>query len=90
MLSEKELLDVVSDIARAEELQLPGFARQQYVIALAIGRASQSPPPIWIWLLVKVLEALIPEILEWLKARYGDAWPAKVADYLTQGRLPWA
>lgn len=90
MLTDRELLDLVSDIAAAEDLPVPGFARQQYVIALAIGRASKSPPPVWIWLLVKVLEALIPEILDWLKARYGDAWPTQLAEFLTAGKLPWA
>jgi hypothetical protein len=90
MLSNQELLAIVSDIAHAEELPIPGFARQAFVIAQAIQRAHQSEAPVWIWLLVKMLEQLIPAILDWLKARYGDAWPTKISDFLRQERLPWA
>ena len=66
------------DMAEAENLQVPGIAKHHWVVARQIQRYSKSPPPTWVWLLVTLLEKVIPIVLEWLRKNYGDSWPAKV------------
>lgn len=88
-LSNDDLLALVTDIAVAEAHDIPGPAREAWVIASALGRKTHSPPPVWIWLLMKMLELVVPEILDWLKKRYGEAWPAHTLAAVKQGKLPW-
>lgn len=88
-LSNDEMIALVRDIALAEQHALPGPAKEAWVVASALGRKSESPPPVWVWLLMKMLELVIPEILAWLKQRYGEAWPTHTLEAIKQGRLPW-
>jgi len=89
MLTHNDLLDLCLDLCAAEQLLLPGPARQAWVIASQTIKRAQSPPPVWIWFATLLLEKLIPILLEWIKARYGTDWTAKIHDKLKAGQLPW-
>lgn len=84
-----EITALLEDIAAADALDIPGFARQQWVIASQIIRSRQSPPPVWIYLLTVALEKLIPLIVSWLQNHYGDEWPQKLRNLLKEKKLPW-
>lgn len=87
--TDADLRDLLMDMCVAEASAVPGIARQAFVIAHAAMRAAKSPPPVWIWLIVVMLEKIIPVILDWLKKKYGDDWPTKTIEALSKGRLPW-
>lgn len=89
MFRHDELLDLVGDICAAEQMNLPGPARHAWVLAHQIIKRAQSPPPVWIWFLILILEKLIPALLDWLKKKYGDEWLQKVSNKLKTGLLPW-
>ncbi|MDP2323894.1 MAG: hypothetical protein Q8N51_07680, partial [Gammaproteobacteria bacterium] len=74
-ITDADLRDLLRNMAVAESAAIPGVARQCLVIGQAVTRKSQSPPPVWIWLLVIALEKGIPLLLEWLKKHYGEEWP---------------
>jgi len=88
-ITHDHLLQLLADIVSAEELPVPGVARQQWVIASTLSRLTHSAPPIWVWLVVRLLEALIPEVIAWLKGHYGDQWRSATASAIARGRLPW-
>lgn len=88
-LNDDDLRALLEDITNAEKLSLPGPAKQTWVIACQLQRHTQSLPPTWAWLLVKLLDVLIPILIEWLKHKYGDNWITKTKDTLELDRLPW-
>lgn len=88
-LTTDDLTSIALDIIDAETAQLPGPAKHAYVVAAACNRASKSPPPVWVWVLITVLDKLIPLVIDWLKKRYGQEWPDKLKIDLAQGMLPW-
>jgi hypothetical protein len=81
--------DLLEDLVAAESLPLPGFAKQNYAIACQVNRHTQSPPPAWIFLLIRALEVIIPELIKWLKDHYGTTWAGKLAALLSEGKTPW-
>lgn len=87
--TDTDLRDLLMDMCVAEAAGVPGIARQSLVIVQAAMRKAKSPPPVWIWLLTVMLEKVIPIILAWLKAKYGDEWPTKTITALSKGLLPW-
>jgi hypothetical protein len=89
MFTDDELRTIIQDIATAESFPLPGPAKQGWVIAQQINRRCTSPPPVWIWLIAKAMEAIIPALLDWLKTKYGDNWLTKITDSLGAKKLPW-
>lgn len=84
-----DLNTLTEDILEAESQAVPGFARNHWVIARQIQRHCTSPPPIWISLVVALLERLIPLVLDYLKHKYGDNWPSAAAKALADKTLPW-
>jgi len=86
---DKDIYSILRDICIAENYGIPGPAKHAWVVAEQIRRHTTSPSPIWIWLLIKLLDTLIPEIIEWLKKKYGDKWPEKVLPSIEAGALPW-
>lgn len=88
-LTDDELRDLIGDIAAAESLELPGPAKQVWVIAEQTHKRALSPQPTWIFLLVRLLEMIIPELLDWLKTKYGKDWPERTLAALKNGYLPW-
>lgn len=89
MLNDKQLGALLQDICYAESLNLPGVGKHNWVVASQILQNSQSPPPIWIWLLVKLLETLIPAVLDYLKQKFGADWPTTTMTKISKGQLPW-
>jgi hypothetical protein len=89
LLSRTALLDLLWDMLRAEETQLPSRGKQALVIANALARASTSPPPLWAWLLVEALERLIPLLVEYIQKQFGAQWTDLVRGLLEQDKLPW-
>jgi hypothetical protein len=78
------------DMADVETLSLPGPAKHHYVIASVVNTISTSPPPVLVWLIYLILNQAIPILLEWLKSKYGEAWPTDVKSAIAAGRLPWS
>ncbi len=87
--SDNDIHDLLCDMASAEELPLPGAGKHQWVVAAAIVRRAQSPPPVWTWLLVRLLDQLIPFLIEWLKEKYGSDWALHLRELLKGKFLPW-
>jgi len=81
--------DVTYQMALAEHHGLPGFAKHQHVLLAICAPHIKSDPPSWLWLLAKLLDTLIPLLLDWLKKRYGDKWPHAVIDAHHRGKEPW-
>jgi hypothetical protein len=88
--SNDDFATLLMDILEAEALPIPGIARHHYVVARQIGRACASPPPAWIWILVKALDYIIPVILQAIKDKYGDEWPTKLGQALLDKVTPWS
>jgi len=84
-----DIRDVLRDMVLAENLHIPGEAKQAWVIAEQIRQHGHSPSPVWIWLLIEVLQVLIPKLLAWLKKKYGEDWPGKITDAIQERTLPW-
>jgi len=84
-----DLDHLTEDIIDAECEDVPGFVRHQWVIARQIQRHAESPPPVWISLVMTLLDKLIPLLLDYLKKKYGDKWPAAARDALLNKALPW-
>lgn len=87
--SDDDIHDLLCDMISAEALPLPGDGKHHWVIACAIARRAQSPPPVWTWLLVRFLNQLIPFLIEWLKEKYGIEWAARLYDILSARKAPW-
>jgi len=87
--SDDDMLSLVADIAAAADMPIPGRARHSWVIANQMRRRQQSPPPQWIWLLIELLEKLIPFLIDWLKKNYGENWIDQLHSIVARGRLPW-
>lgn len=84
-----DLHDTLCDMAAAELLPLPNHGKHQWVIACAIARRAQSPPPVWAWLLMRLLDQLLPFLVAWLKDKYGDDWATRLRSVLAARKLPW-
>lgn len=87
--SNTDMLELCTSISQAEDQQLPGAAKQAWVISVACQKRAQSPPPFWIWLLIAFLENVIPKIIEYLKGKFGADWKIKAAEKVAKGILPW-
>lgn len=87
--SDQDFQQLLLDILEAEALPMPGIARHNYVVARQVGRACSSPPPAWIWILIKALEYVIPVILQAIKDKYGPEWPDKLGKALLDKVSPW-
>lgn len=88
-LKDDEIMDLLSDIVAAEAMPLPSFAKHEWVRTCQLNKRCQSPPPDWIWILSKLIDAILPIIIEYLKKRYGTKWPARLANCIAAGVLPW-
>lgn len=84
-----DLSDLVDDILAAEQMALIGPARHKWVMAKQIERRLQSPPPIWIWILMTMLDSIIPQLIAELKKRFGSNWPTSAAAAIATGGLTW-
>lgn len=69
-LDDKFLDDLCTDISKAERLNLPGPAKHGFVVACQIQRYSHSDPSPVVWILIALLEKLIPIVVDWLKKHY--------------------
>jgi len=89
MLKREQVITILQDIITAEQMPLPGPAKQGWVLANQTNRHSASAPPSWIWLLALLLEKLIPALLDYLKKKFGAQWPEKATAKLNVDKLPW-
>jgi hypothetical protein len=89
MLQPEDIPTVLKAIVAAEKKSLPGPAKKAWVTAEMCNYYSASPPPDWVLLLFCVLDKLIDVLLDYLKHKYGDDWPERLASALRRKVMPW-
>jgi len=87
--TDEDMKSILANMVLAEANVGPGPAKHWWVVGEELRRHTRSPMIPWAWILVEVLNILIPKLLEWLKKKFGDQWPDQVTASLQAGKLPW-